>query len=46
MKPDEDAFGQQLWALHNGSEVFEIIERDDGYVDAMGAKGYFSGYED
>ena len=46
MKPDSDAFGQLLWALHNGSEVFEIIERDDGYVDAMGVKGYFSGYED
>jgi len=46
MKPDEDAFGQLLWSLHNGSEVFEIIERDDCYVEAMGAKGYFSGYED
>jgi SAM-dependent methyltransferase len=46
LKPEEDAFGQLLWALHDGSEVFEIIERDDGYVDAMNAKGYFSEYED
>lgn len=46
MKPDEDAFGQLIWALHNGSEVFEVIERDDEYVDAMKAEGYFSGYEE
>jgi SAM-dependent methyltransferase len=46
MKPEEDASGQLLWALHNGSEVFEIIERDDGYVDAMSARRDISEYED
>jgi SAM-dependent methyltransferase len=44
MKPQEDAFGQLLWALYNGTDVFEVIERDDGYVNAMSAKGYFSEY--
>ena len=23
-----------------------MIERDDGYIDAMGSKGYFNGYKD
>lgn len=46
MKPEEDAFGQVLWAYYRGEEVFEVVERDDGYVDAMSPKAYFSGYED
>jgi 2-polyprenyl-3-methyl-5-hydroxy-6-metoxy-1,4-benzoquinol methylase len=46
LKPEEDAFGQKLWAAFNGREVFEICERDDGYIDAMKTKGYFADYED
>lgn len=46
LKPEEDAFGQMIWALHNGQEVFEVIERDDNLIDAMPAKGYFSTYEE
>ena len=46
MKPEEDAYGQQVWAYYNSKESFEIIERDDGYIDAMGPKGYFSEYKD
>jgi SAM-dependent methyltransferase len=45
LKPREDAFGQILWDLHNGIENCEIIERDDKYMDAYPAKGYFSTYE-
>lgn len=44
MKP-EDAFGQALSAAQKGENVHEIIERDDGYVDSMSTKGYFSEYE-
>lgn len=46
LRPSEDAFGLMLFALYNGSEVFEIVERDDGYIEAMSAKGYLSEYED
>jgi len=46
LSPEEDAFGQKLWAANKGNQVFEIVERDDGYIDAMSLKGYFSGYED
>ena len=45
LKPEEDAFGQMLWSCHSEGEAFEVIERDDGYVDAVPAKGYFAGYE-
>jgi SAM-dependent methyltransferase len=46
LRPNEDAFGQMLFALYSGSEVFEIVERDDGYIEAMPAKGYLSEYKD
>jgi SAM-dependent methyltransferase len=46
MKPEEDAFGQEIWAYHKGRECFEVIERDDGYFDADNLpKMYFSEYE-
>jgi SAM-dependent methyltransferase len=46
LKSREDAFGQMLYAVHGGAEAFEIVERDDGYIEAMPAKGYFSEYKD
>jgi len=48
MKPEEDAFGQELWAFYDGREIHEIVERDDGSVSASSVypKGYFSEYED
>jgi len=46
LKLERDAFGQKLWAAFKGEEVFEIVERDDGYIDAMKIKGYFSEYEE
>jgi SAM-dependent methyltransferase len=46
LKPEEDAFGQVLSASFKGEEVYEIVERDDGYIDAMSVKGYFSEYKD
>ena len=46
LKPREDAFGQMLRAINGGAEPFEIVERDDGYIEAMPAKGYFSEYKD
>jgi len=46
MKPEEDAFGQVLWAFHSGDASFEVIERDDGYIDVTKAGAYFSAYEE
>lgn len=46
MKTEEDAFGQELWAYHKGNEALEIVERDDGYIDACTSpKTYFSEFE-
>lgn len=47
LKPKEDAYGQEIWACYEGREVHEIVERDDGYIDAspQGPKIYFSNYE-
>ncbi len=48
LKPEEDAFGQEILACHKGERASEIVERDDGYFDASpkGPKMYFSEYED
>ena len=48
MKPEEDASGQEIWAYYKGREVFEIWERDDGYISASSTepKKYFSEYGD
>lgn len=46
MKPEEDAYGQEILACYKGREVSEIVERDDGYIDALSPRIYFSDYED
>ncbi|MFQ6064211.1 MAG: class I SAM-dependent methyltransferase [Candidatus Bathyarchaeia archaeon] len=47
MRPEEDAYGQELWAYYKGRAVFEIVERDDGYISASTyPRIYFSDYED
>jgi SAM-dependent methyltransferase len=45
LKPEEDAFGQMLMAYYEGNDVSETVERDDGLMDTIPAKMYFSGYE-
>ncbi|UCG24090.1 MAG: class I SAM-dependent methyltransferase [Chloroflexota bacterium] len=43
----QDAFGHELLDHLAGKETWEIIERNDGYfVSSLGAKLYFSEYED
>ena len=48
IKPEEDAFGQEMWAYYKGEEASEIVERDDGFFNASpkGPALYFSEYED
>jgi SAM-dependent methyltransferase len=43
LKAEEDAYGQEIWAYYQGREVFEIVERDDGFIEAVSAapKMYF-----
>jgi SAM-dependent methyltransferase len=47
MTREKDAFGQEIWAYHNGQSSFEVVERDDGYFGvSSGAKLYFSSHDD
>ena len=42
-----DAYGMELMAIHRGDEEYEIIERDDGYIDVADGLGtYFAGFTD
>jgi len=47
LKPEEDAYGQEIRAYYKDRENFEIVERDDGYFSiSTGPELYFSEYED
>jgi SAM-dependent methyltransferase len=48
LKPEEDAFGQEIWACYKGEEASEIVERDDGFFNATpgNPKNYFSECEE
>lgn len=46
IKLKKDAYGKEIWAYFNKKESFEIVEREDGYIDISGgAKTYFSEYK-
>lgn len=38
----QDAYGQEILAILKGNDVPEIIERDDGFIDAMGGHYLFA----
>ena len=45
MKPNQDAYGQEILAYFNGKDSFEAIERDDKYLDvSAGSPHYFADY--
>lgn len=47
VEPERDAFGQELWACYKGQNLYEIVERDDGYFSAhQSPRVYFSEYAD
>ncbi len=47
MKPEKDAYGQQILAYLNRKEAYEIVERDDGFIDLSGgALVYFQDFKD
>lgn len=47
MELNKDALGQELWAFFHGEKSFEIIERNDGYINfSAGALEYFAEFND
>jgi SAM-dependent methyltransferase len=47
MKPNKDAYGQEIWAYFKGKRSFEIAERDDGFIEVTsGPQSYFKEYKD
>ncbi len=47
MKPQEDAFGREMYDYFLTGEAIELIERDDGFMaTSMGPAAYFSAYPD
>jgi len=44
----DDAFGQEVWDHFKGERHFEIVERDDGFIDAgsFGGLVYFAKFDD
>ena len=47
LRPHQDALGQALYTSHNGGHAYELIERDDGYVDLSGGpNAYTTAYHD
>jgi len=51
LKDNQDAYGREIYDYLKSNigrrEIVEIVERDDGYIDASGGpKGYFSEYDD
>lgn len=47
MEPKRDAYGQEVWAFFQGKKSYEIVERDDGFIDfSGGAPTYFAEFKD
>jgi SAM-dependent methyltransferase len=45
MKPEEDAVGQAMLAFSEKRRSFEVIEREDGYVEVTNTRMYFDDFE-
>jgi ubiquinone/menaquinone biosynthesis C-methylase UbiE len=47
MKKEKDSYGQQVWDFLQGKESYEIIERDDGFIDTSfrGPRDYFADFK-
>ena len=41
VKPEHDAYGQEMWNCYKGHTSYEIVERDDGLIDVGTAQPYF-----
>jgi len=46
MSHEEDAYGQEILAAYEGRPSYEVVERDDGFIDLSGgAAHYFQEYK-
>ncbi len=45
LPPEQDAYGREIWDCYQGAEMFEIVERDDGFIDCA-RSNYFMAFED
>ena len=46
MSREEDAYGQEILAAYEGRPSYEVVERDDGFIDLSGgAAHYFQEYK-
>lgn len=41
VKPEHDAYGQEIWNCYKGNTTYEIVERADGLIDIGSAQPYF-----
>jgi len=47
MDPKKDAYGQEIWAYLKQKPSYEIVERDDGFINfSQGAAVYFQKFHD
>jgi len=48
MEPKKDAYGQEVWAFFQKKKSYEIVERDDGFIDLSGGApaAYFAEFKD
>jgi SAM-dependent methyltransferase len=46
VKPERDAYGQEMWACYKGISTYEVVEREDGLIDLGAASLYFCEYND
>lgn len=46
VKPEHDAYGQEIWNCYQGNSAHEIVERDDGLIEFGSAQPYFQEHTD
>src|ERR1700704_4016299 len=46
VKPERDAYGQEIWNCYQGKSTYEIAERDDGLIEISSAQPYFREFDD
>src|SRR5215469_3203347 len=42
---EHDAYGQEIWSCYKGVSAYEVVERDDGFIDIGSALPYFQPLE-
>ena len=45
VRPERDAYGQEIWHCYKGASTYELVERDDGLIDLGTAQPYFREFD-